>query len=131
MLKKHKYFILAVGCTVAITYSSLTSFKNAPKVDFIYISDKLVHGIFYFTLTVLWYLHFNFEQKNNVFNKKAILISSTFACIYGIIIEVLQKQLTSYRTADYKDALANSAGITLALLFILYFNKKQRLKTKK
>ncbi len=131
MLKKHKYLILAIGCTVTIAYSSLTSFKDAPKVDFIYISDKLVHGIFYFILTILWYLHFNFEHKNNIFNKKAMLISSTLACIYGIIIEVLQKQLTTYRTADYKDALANSIGILIALVLILYFNKKQRLKTKK
>jgi glycopeptide antibiotics resistance protein len=33
--------------------------------------------------------------------------------LFGIILEVLQGALTDYRTADYKDALANTTGVLI------------------
>ena len=45
--------------------------------------------------------------------------------IYGIIIEVLQGTLTSYREADLLDTFANLTGIVIAWVFFSKnFSKK-------
>ena len=43
-----------------------------------------------------------------------------FACfVFGMLIEVLQGTLTSYRTPDWWDVVANSTGVVLAVLFFI------------
>ena len=47
------------------------------------------------------------------------------ACfIFGIIIEILQGVITSYRTASYLDILANTIGVLLAVVIFHVFEKK-------
>ncbi|XGA85186.1 VanZ family protein [Polaribacter sejongensis] len=43
---------------------------------------------------------------------------------FGIIIEVLQQTLTTYRTGDYKDAIANTVGILLGFIIFNLILKK-------
>jgi VanZ family protein len=44
--------------------------------------------------------------------------------IYGILIEFLQETLTVYRISDYKDVLANTIGIILAIIVYNKISKK-------
>ena len=48
-------------------------------------------------------------------------------CVFfGIVLEVLQGTITSYRIASYLDMLANTVGIIIALfIFNAFFEKKQ------
>jgi len=47
------------------------------------------------------------------------------ACvIYGILIEILQETVTSYRTGDYKDVLSNTIGIILAIIVYSIISKR-------
>jgi glycopeptide antibiotics resistance protein len=80
--------------------------------------DKFYHSIAYFTLAISWL--FTYYKKPQ---KKYIIV---IACIiFGIIIELLQMNLTVYRTGDLLDVLANTFGVLLALLiFNLIFKKK-------
>ncbi|KGL62646.1 VanZ-like protein [Polaribacter sp. Hel1_85] len=71
--------------------------------------DKVYHLFAYFTLTICWL--FSFYKKPTL--KYLIIIG---CIIYGIIIEVLQDTLTTYRTGDFKDILANTLGIVLGLI---------------
>lgn len=111
-LLEHNALILAIIATAVIAYLSLS---HLPKIDLglhIKSSDKYLHAIAYFTLSTVWL----FALRNKLTNKvnKIVLIISLM--IYGIVLELLQKEITNYRTADLYDELANIAGILLAVL---------------
>lgn len=90
-----------------------------PKVD-LPGNDKTIHFLFYFVLTLLWYVALKRKYKNRLLKFLIVGVS----IIYGIIIEILQGVLTQNRQADVYDALANSAGAFLALLVIFWLNSK-------
>ena len=117
VLLKDNIFILAIGVTIAIAYLSL---MKAPKIEISFANtDKMYHLFAYFTLTISWL--FSFYKKPN---KKYYIV---IACIiYGIIIELLQSNLTVYRTGDYLDVLANTFGVGLALLIFNQIIKKNK-----
>lgn len=97
---------------VLITVLSLISLQNLPKINTGH-DDKIFHALAY---TAFVLLVFNYLQKSKVKNAVWISMISTF--IYGTIIEVLQKVLTTYRTFDVFDIAANGAGILLGFFII-------------
>lgn len=122
-LLERNAFIVAVFNTVLIAVLSLSSL---PKIDLglhIQSKDKYLHALAYFILALVWLFAFRNHFHKNKF-KLGLLILLT---IYGIILEGMQGGLTSYRTADMYDALANFIGILSALIlfkkFIFWYNK--------
>lgn len=112
---------IAIFFTIAIAVGSLISIKNIaePKIHNL---DKIIHFGAYGVLALSWLLSF----KKNIESKKYASLTAFVVFVYGIIIEVLQGTLTSYRQVDFYDILANFAGITIALLvFSMVFQKKQ------
>ncbi len=94
---------------------SAVEFKNA---------DKVFHFLAYFGLTLLWEAYY-FKQKQSIQGFPSLKIALA-AIIFGIIIEILQKGATRYRSFEYLDIVANSTGVILAVLslYILkHFNK--------
>ncbi|MBT8316459.1 MAG: VanZ family protein [Lutibacter sp.] len=92
-----------------------------PQVNFI---DKILHFSAYFALTLSWQLAFYKSVKLKI--KESLIIVAVF--FYGIIIEVLQGALTSYRQADLLDIIANFIGIIIAWAFFRGFFFKNRMK---
>lgn len=123
-LLEPKYtLILAIFCTVAILVSSLMNPEKLPIKDFNQ-SDKLLHFSAYFVLTITWYLYyFSRKEWSWVFLKPIVVICLPIIA-FGIFIEVLQGTLTTYRTIDSLDALANSIGVSLAFILIVSFKEK-------
>ena len=81
-------------------------------------SDKVVHLLAYAVFVCLWFLFFYvLKQKKDNFSR-ALIKSCGLALIYGIIIEILQGELTTSRSADFKDVLANSVGILIGILLV-------------
>ena len=114
-LLKGSIFIIALIISITIVFLSLLQLPSS-KIDIINI-DKAYHSIAYFALGISWL--FAYYKKPE---KKYFIV---ICCIvFGIIIEVLQSSLTSYRTGDYVDAIANSCGVLLALLIFNLFVKK-------
>ncbi|MCP4883561.1 MAG: hypothetical protein GY908_07200 [Flavobacteriales bacterium] len=105
--------ILAILASIIIAVLSLTS---VPKLNLgldIKSGDKYLHFIAYFGLSVIWY----FALKDRI-PKRVFKINVTLGLIiYGIILEGLQSGLTTYRTGDLYDALANTAGVIVGLIF--------------
>jgi len=73
--------------------------------------DKIIHTIFYTVLCLSWL--FYFKPLKNLKLKLSVGLG---LIIYGIIIEVLQEKLTTYRTGSFFDALANTIGILIGIL---------------
>ncbi|MBE16099.1 MAG: hypothetical protein CL867_07595 [Cytophagaceae bacterium] len=127
-------FLAAVVYTLGIAVGSLIPPVGLLNQPFRFM-DKLLHLGAYFGLTLLWiacwvywqWRFFDATVKKRL--KRIMLITAILASCYGIIIEVLQGTMTSYRTLDHWDVLANTTGVTLAILLCsLFINKLERLK---
>lgn len=75
------------------------------------ISDKAIHILAYFLLTLSWLFSYKKESKK----LKVSIIILVIVFIYGIIIEVLQGTVTKNRQPEAYDLLANLTGIILAI----------------
>ena len=119
-MERKLYFLIAIFFTVVITGGSLFKLNNIielPSVNFI---DKILHLSAYFVVTLSWL--FAFYKSLKFSSRESLIITAIF--IYGIIIEVLQGTLTSYRQADLLDIFANLTGIVIAwVLFSRIFSK--------
>ena len=114
-LSERSALVIALFLTFFIAFLSLVplSFKGSP-ISLIKISnaDKYGHLIAYLILSLSWfYAAKNFAKRKY---KKLIIILSLIS--YGIVLEVLQGTLTTYRQADFYDFIANSAGVILATI---------------
>ncbi len=103
---------IAIGVTLIVAFLSLfhiQSFNHLqPNISNI---DKIEHILAYFVLTFVWLL----ALKKKTSKYKLVTVLSVF--LYGVLLEVLQMKLTSYRQGDVLDGLANSSGILLATFF--------------
>tara|TARA_B110001450_G_scaffold184124_1_gene172177 strand:+ start:410 stop:778 length:369 start_codon:yes stop_codon:yes gene_type:complete len=110
-------FFLIAAFIITISISCLSLIKT-PKIDVGFSNiDKIYHLFAYFTLSLFWL--FSFYKKSSL--KYFIVL----AClIYGILIEVIQHTLTTYRTGDYKDAIANTLGSIFGLIVFNQIKKK-------
>lgn len=112
--KANLLFGTALIWTCLIIYLSLANLGEI-KIIQVKASDKLYHMACYFILGVLWFLFY--DIKHGPIDKTKKLIISSCLVLFGIIIEILQTVLTTYRTFDLWDAFANAVGIFLANLF--------------
>jgi len=115
---KRVLLILAICYTIVIAVLSLANIKSLPKLGSSF-DDKIFHALAYGVLALLWYF-----TLNRLKIAKPIFITALGSIIYGIILEVLQGQLTIVRSLDILDVLANSIGVTTALLFITIRNRR-------
>ncbi|MDB2418086.1 VanZ family protein [Flavobacteriaceae bacterium] len=118
-LLENNAIYIAVFFTISILFGSLVK-SELIVVESIPVSDKTYHLIAYFLLMLSWLYAFFKKEKFQEHVKYIIL-----ACfIFGIIIEILQGVITSYRTASYLDILANTIGVLLAVVIFHVFEKK-------
>jgi VanZ family protein len=73
-------------------------------------SDKLIHIVYYATLTFFWLN----STKNKTRQQTLKVVLSVF--LMGVILEFLQVALPINRTMDVLDVVCNSLGISIALL---------------
>ncbi|REE83300.1 VanZ like protein [Lutibacter oceani] len=88
------------------------------------ISDKTIHTIAYFLLTLSWLLTY----KNKASKLKISILIIVLIFFYGIIIEVLQGIVTNYRQPEINDLIANLVGILLAFTIFKMVLQKKLLK---
>lgn len=113
--------------TLFLTLGSFLQPEQLPSLGST-ISDKVIHFIGYTFLVCLWSVAFYFKSKKNKFII-AVFKTAFFALVYGIIIEVLQEQLTNTREGDIKDVFANFLGVIFAVI-LLYLVKPKLIKLK-
>ena len=108
-LLERSAYLISFSITCLVIYLSLTSLSELNiKIT---VSDKLLHSFAYLVLTLSWL----FAIKKSHSNFKTKIQIGFVVFIFGILIEVLQSNLTVYRHGDYFDAIANTVGIVLAI----------------
>tara|TARA_B110000971_G_scaffold30368_1_gene27509 strand:- start:1240 stop:1605 length:366 start_codon:yes stop_codon:yes gene_type:complete len=110
---------IAIFFTISITIGSLVK-SDFIVVKSISVSDKAYHLIAYFLLMLSW-LYVFCKKETFQKNVKYVILG---CIIFGIIIEILQGVITSYRTASYLDIVANTIGVLLAVVIFHVFEKK-------
>lgn len=107
------FFIYTVLLFVAtLVPLSIIQGGGSSWLDFLVFkhSDKVVHFIMFFLMTILLYLSYNFTRKIWYF---------TIPVLTGIVIEFLQYFMAQGRTFDFLDIIGNTTGIFIAYYFIL------------
>lgn len=118
---KHWALPLLIFYALALTAGSLIKTGGMPDLGSSF-DDKIYHILAYCFFTILIY---NVLRSKNI--KFRIIISAILVLIYGIVIEALQYLLTTYRTLDGYDILANAIGAILGML-LLWMRKEVKLK---
>jgi VanZ family protein len=121
MLKK-KFFSLLVA--LIILYLSLANSRSFDKVPLFEIPyfDKLVHFAMYFGLMLV----IIFENRKYITSTRQLMLISTIPLIYGVVLEIMQAVLTSTRSGNILDALADGAGIFAAVLIGSVYLKRRK-----
>lgn len=116
-LLKDNFIYIAIAITIAVVYLSLIKMpKLNVTIKFGHL-DKIQHCIAYLCLSLSWLV----STKKRI--KKFIVV--LLCIVFGMIIEVLQHTLTSYRTGDVLDVVANTIGILIGLLVFNKYSKKK------
>ncbi len=116
MIKKNLFSILV---SILLLYLSLANSKTFEKIQLLEIPniDKIVHFMMYFLMMSVIIIEHRSKLKNilNLFLLALIPLS------YGILMEILQLVLTSTRTGDFYDAVADAVGVlaSVALWLII------------
>ena len=116
-MPKKLLLITAICYTLILAVFSIATITSLPQIGTNY-DDKIFHIFAYGILFLLWY--FTLLRLKIA---KSIFIAALFSVVYGIILEVLQGQLTVVRHLDVLDALANCIGVIIATLFIIIRKK--------
>ena len=113
--------LIAVAITLILVILSLI---KIPAHNFgVTHQDKWQHCFAYFVLSISWLIVF--------YKKKKKLLVVVCCILLGVIIEILQNTLTSYRTGDYHDVIANSLGVLLGLFVVNKIGTKIEVKKRK
>ena len=118
---KGKMILIAVAITLSLVILSLIKVP-AYNLGVTHL-DKWQHCFAYFVLSISWLIVF--------YKKKKKLLVVLCCILLGVIIEILQNELTSYRTGDYHDVIANSLGVLLGLFAFNKIGTKIEVKKRK
>lgn len=118
LLKNFGYFLLWL---ILILYLSFTPLKDWPQPTIfqkLYI-DKVVHLIMYSVLSFLLMRSIFQQQLRQQPRYETMFAALIFSAGIGVLIEILQPIITSFRRFEWMDMAANATG---ALSGILLFN---------
>lgn len=104
--------IIVTSCLAPVSSFSNFSFDHLIGID------KILHLILYFGFFVLWFLSSDNWTKSKM--RKLLVIS----ILFGIIIEVLQKQMGMGRSYDLADITANILGSSIGWMTAQFVKDK-------
>ena len=123
MINFKKYYKSIIWASV-ILFLSLARIKTSENINPLDLPlDKIAHFGMYFILTILILLETRTPIK--LYKKSKLVKSLLFINLYGLLIEFLQFQITSYRSGDILDFISNLSGSITGLMIYFYspFNK--------
>lgn len=114
---KLKYFVKPIIWLLIICYGLFIPASSLPKKPFLAIPhfDKLVHFGLFFVFCLLLFVPFKKLKLNHLFYAPLISI------ILSGILETTQHILSSSRSSNFYDFLANTAGVLTSVLFFHFF----------
>ncbi len=112
MLKNKLIYTITIVYTLAIIALSFMNLQEIPELNTGF-DDKIFHCIAYALFCLVWYLCFKALKL-----KSSLILAIVFSIAFGGLIEILQSKLSSYRTTEFFDLLANTLGVLLMAIGI-------------
>src|SRR5436190_12602969 len=110
----HKVILLSIVWALVILALCAMPGQYIPSNDWLDLLsvDKLIHAMMFFILCSLFIIA---AKKSNK-GMGIIIALVIFGILYGALMELLQQEVFSNRSADWKDIVANSTGCIISLL---------------
>jgi len=110
-----KRYPLSNIVATAIVILSLIPIPEVPQLENISLLDKWVHMVMYGGLcVVIWWEYL--RQHRSIHWRRALVGAVLLPVALGGGLELAQKYLTTCRSGEWLDFLANSVGVVLAAL---------------
>jgi VanZ family protein len=90
--------------------------------------DKMVHVVLFGSFVFLWSFYFSTKKTNENLRKKYLRIT-IIACIYGYVMELIQKYFIPNRDYDIYDVAADVLGAIIGYVVLRIFVDR-RVKSK-
>jgi VanZ family protein len=103
--------VLFAGCAAGIAALSLAPASSVPSTNILGM-DKVEHAAAYAVLTAL---SFHMWRSLNIRRSLAFGGSVLLCTGYGVVMEIAQATLTTTRSAEAADALADAVGALFAI----------------
>ncbi len=116
-------YLPAIIYLILITILLLMPASGLPKNPFLELIyfDKWIHTGIFCLLCILWAFPGVRYFKNPLFH---IIIIAVASILYGIITEYAQRDLTTNRSYDPADIIADTVGVILGCIVLVYFKRK-------
>lgn len=112
--------------TFLVLYASLSNMNSMDTAGFFSFphADKLVHFLMFLVLTLSWLSGISKYYRHH--RKKVLLYPVGISIfIFGVLMELLQHYISSGRTAELTDILANTLGIIAAFILFRWLKEQQ------
>jgi len=123
-LRKYILSILCITAICILCFMNTSSLPAEPMPNF----DKVVHVIMFLGLSGVIFFDNTRYLRFPISNLRIFLGTFIFPIALGGLIEILQADLTTYRTGDWFDFLFDNVGAVagwgIALLINRYLKKK-------
>ncbi len=108
-----KTYPLGLLIVLAITALSLAPLPEVPVAEDVPLADKWTHMVMYGALTLaIWIQYLRTHKSIN--RTRLTLYGIAAPAAWGGLMELAQANLTTYRSGDWMDFIANCIGVTLA-----------------
>ena len=125
-LRRYPFTLLLIVSIVLLSLLPMPDIKLAEDVP---LADKWTHMVMYGVLTlVIWFDYKRAHRQNNVWK---LLLFAFFAPIaMGGILELMQAYLTTCRSGEWLDFVANTIGVCIGTVcgLIIKRGKGEKLK---
>lgn len=110
-----KTYPLGLLIALAIVILSLAPVPEIPAAEDIPLADKWTHMVMYGSLTlIIWIQYLRSHQKTNWV--KLVIGGILAPAAWGGLMELAQAYLTTYRSGDWLDFIANCIGVVIAAI---------------
>ncbi|PWK75914.1 VanZ family protein [Mucilaginibacter oryzae] len=116
-LKYHGPAVLWALFVLYICAADLSSVDKSPL--FFEGFDKLTHCGLFFTMTVLLCFGIIRQQKPHGFTFIKAVVVLAASIFFGALIEVLQAEIFTWRTADWNDLFCDVLGSCMAVFAVM------------
>ena len=118
-----KTYPLGLLITLAILVLSLARIPEVPVAEDVPLADKWTHMAMYATLTLaIWWQYLRCHKRVNWLRLSLFGILAPAA--WGGLMELAQAYLTTYRSGDWWDFVANCIGVAIGVMLGLALRRK-------
>ncbi len=119
-----KHYPLSIVITIAVVILSLVPFPHIELAEDVPLADKWTHMVMYAGISAtIWFEYIRANKQVCILSLS--LIGVIFPILLGGILELMQEYLTSTRSGEWLDFVADSIGAcATAILGIVYLRLK-------